>query len=122
MNINQNGAMRRDTRKTLKRVVSVIAPIYFFALLFSAIFISAASDVYAFGRPSARATLTVTADDDTGDLSKMLYENKIIRDPIVFRAYARLGGYDERIKSFSGELELSSDMSYRAIIGEINRS
>ena len=116
MNKYKSGDMTNIARRNIKKLLAVIAPLYFFALIAAAVAISLANDVYAFKKPFAEAEIAVEEAVNTKEFAEMLSENGIISNKGVFCLYVKSKHAEDYIESFSGELSLSSDMSYREIL------
>ena len=72
------------------------------------------SDLMAFGKPSAEATITIGDDDTIETVSQMLAEKNLIRYPGLFKTFAELTGKDENISV--GTFHLNSRLDYNAMI------
>ena len=116
MNNTKNGTTSNANAQRIRRACALIVPLFFFALLLSAALISAANDIYAFVKPDREITLTLEPQERVYDTAKLLSENGVIKNPALFSLYARTKGAEERILGFSGEISLSTAMSYREIL------
>ena len=117
--MRKSGAITQDTKKKARKVLSVIAPLYFFALLISAVIISSANDVYAFCKPQVSATISIEHPLCLGEFSELLSQHGIISNEAVFRLYVSSKNAEQKIENFTGEITLSSNMSYREILSNI---
>lgn len=121
-----SGITKEVGASTVMRLCSVVIPLFLIAILLGGAVVSFANDIYAFSRPEATAMLYVSEEMELKDFSSALAERKIIIHSAVFEVYARSKGKGELIGSFSGEIYLSSDMSYRTILkiisDEMNKS
>ena len=100
-------------RRYAYRTVTVIA---LFALAVAGLTVSVANDMYAFVKSAREVTLTVDAPMALEELSERLEREGIVANPTVFSLYVKAKGRGERMESFSGEVTLRSDMSYREIL------
>jgi len=99
--------------------------VYIFTLLFIAIFLSIyvidiANDIFAFEKSGEPKIVVLPNDATPRRTAKILYENKIIKYPLIFRLYAKLRHDTGNYKS--GEVLLSSELSYDQIRREIKNS
>lgn len=72
------------------------------------------SDLMAFGKKPATATITITADDNIDTISQALAEKGLIRYPGLFKKFAELTGKAENISV--GTFTLGSHLDYNAMI------
>ena len=72
------------------------------------------SDLMAFGKPSAEASITINDDDTIETISQKLAEENLIRYPGLFKTFAELTGKDENISA--GTFFLNSRLDYNAMI------
>ena len=72
------------------------------------------SDLMAFGKPAAEATITIADDDTIDSIAQALADNKLIRYPGLFKTFAELTGKDENISV--GTFTLNSRLDYNAMI------
>lgn len=115
-NTKDGGTTRSSSAQRLRRACAVIVPLFFFSLLLTAALISAANDIYAFVKPDKEITLSLEPQETIYDTARLLSKNGVIKNPALFSLYARSKGAEERIFSFSGEISLSTSMSYREIL------
>lgn len=85
-------------------------------LLLAGLVISIANDMYAFVKEDRSVTFTVSSPRSLPELTAMLDEGGVIKNPTVFRLYVRAKGRIETAERFSGTLELNEAMSYREIL------
>ncbi len=109
----QEGAISKS------RALSVLLPLCLFSILLAGIIISLANDVYAFVKPDAEISLTLSSPVSDTDLSKLLQKSGVIKNPTAFKLYLRSKGLSERAAKITGEWILNSNMSYREIVSEI---
>ena len=76
------------------------------------------SDLMAFGKPEAEATITITDEDNIETIAEKLAENQLIRYPGLFIQFAELTGKHENISE--GTFTLSSKLDYNAMINGMN--
>ena len=103
-------------KNEVKRVIAVLLPICFFAILLSCGTISVVNDMYAFIKPEREVTLLITGAQSVDEISGILGENNIISNPFCFSAYVKNKNKVAEILSFQGEITLNSKMSYREIL------
>ena len=95
---------------------SSITVLCLLALLFVALAISVANDLYAFVKPNRAVSFTVEEPTSLKELSAALERQGIIANPTVFRVYVNHQGRTELLENFCGTLTLNSAMSYRQIL------
>lgn len=105
----------RDS-KLWRFAYAYLTVIVLFALLGAALLTSVANDMYAFVKPDRAVTLTIGDPLPLPELASLLEQNGIVNNPTVFGLYADATGKRTRVEAFSGELTLSSSMSYREIL------
>ena len=64
--------------------------------------------------PDGVGYIELTDEQSTKDIADMLYEQKIIKYPLIFRIQAKIGGYDGHFQSGSAYIE--SGMTYSNIL------
>lgn len=72
------------------------------------------SDLMAFGKTPATATITITEDDTIDTIAQMLADKGLIRYPGLFKQFAELTGKAENISK--GSFTLGSHLDYNAMI------
>jgi len=72
------------------------------------------SDLMAFGKAPATATITITDDDTIDTISQTLADKKLIRYPGLFKQFAELTGKADHISV--GTFTLGSHLDYNAMI------
>ncbi len=72
------------------------------------------SDLMAFGKKPATATITITKEDDIDTISQALADKGLIRYPGLFKKFAQLTNKEENISE--GTFTLSSHLDYNAMI------
>ena len=101
------------------RAFSILLPLCLFSILLAGILISVFNDVYAFIKPDSDIPVTVSMPMSDTELSKLLQENGVIKNPTVFKLYLRSKGLSGRLSEITGEWVLNSNMSYREIVLEL---
>lgn len=99
-----------------KRVVGIILPICFLAILFSCAIVSVANDMYAFVKPEREVTIVISEPCTLDQVSQILSDNDILNNPFCFTAYVKSKNKEDVVEKFKGEISLSSSMSYREIL------
>ncbi|MBR3641113.1 MAG: endolytic transglycosylase MltG, partial [Oscillibacter sp.] len=116
----QAAARPRRRRRPLRSALGYIL----FVLLTSAILAGVGwllfSDLCAFNREYAEATVEITADDHMGSISRKLHDAGLIRYPWFFRLFGAVSNADEKIGI--GTYSLNTDMDYRALILNMHNS
>ena len=72
------------------------------------------SDLMAFGKPAAEASITIADDDTIESIAQKLAEENLIRYPGLFKTFAEVTGKDENISV--GTFHLNSRLDYNAMI------
>ena len=72
------------------------------------------SDLMAFGKPSAEASITIEDDDTIESIAQKLAQENLIRYPGLFKTFAEITGKDENISV--GTFHLNSRLDYNAMI------
>lgn len=72
------------------------------------------SDLMGFGKTPTEATITVSQDDDIGDIADKLHDAGLIRYPGLFKLFAQITGKYENITA--GSFNLSANFDYNAMI------
>ena len=72
------------------------------------------SDLMAFGKPAAEASITISDDDTIDTIAQALADKQLIRYPGLFKTFAELTGKDENISV--GTFQLNSRLDYNAMI------
>ncbi len=75
---------------------------------------AAANDVLGLMKEEHEATVTITAEDNMGDVANKLQEAGLIKYPFLFKLYAGFSHADEKIDP--GTYTLNSKWDYRAIV------
>lgn len=102
------------------RAFGTLVPLTLLALLLSALLISLANDVYAFVKNDIPTTLYIDGFESIDGISKQLKNGGIIKNPNIFKLYVLSKGQQDTVESFSGEIKLNSNLSYRQILYEFN--
>lgn len=76
------------------------------------------SDLMAFGKPEAEATITIADDDTIESIAEKLSDANLIRYPGLFIKFAELTGKYDNISA--GTFTLSSKLDYNAMINGMN--
>ena len=105
-----------SNRKLIKNTFEIVIMITLLAALISLAVISVANDMYAFVKPDASVTLNIDEPLDLDSMSKLLQSQGVIKNPNVFSLFVKSKGKTDKLESFSGEVVLRQDMSYREII------
>jgi len=74
----------------------------------------AANDVLALNKEAKTATITITKEDDFGDVAKRLQEEGLIEYKSLFNLFATITGGKEKV--VPGTYTLDTDMDYRALL------
>ncbi len=98
-------------RKFLRRSLGSIATLTLWAVLLSALLLSAVNDVYAFVKPEGTVTVTLDAPLSDRALARRLEEAGVIQSPTLFALYL---GVEEHLP-YLGQVTLERDMSYREL-------
>ena len=99
-------------RNIFERIVIMTLIAIFIALSV----ISVTNDMYAFVKPNNTVQIKLDSPTELSQLSKLLQNKKIIKNPTVFSWFIKSKGRQERIENFVGEVTLRQDMSYREIM------
>ena len=99
-------------RNIFERIVIMTLIAIFIALSV----ISVTNDMYAFVKPNNTVQIKLDSPTELSQLSKLLQDKKIIKNPTVFSWFIKSKGRQERIENFVGEVTLRQDMSYREIM------
>ena len=113
--MNAQKAPQKSTALTLTKALGTLLPIALLALLIAALILSIFNDIYAFVKKDTDIALTVPTPCSLSEFSILLQKNEVIKNPGIFKMYTVAKGKKEVIESFSGDLELNSNMSYRQI-------
>ena len=108
--------MNRETNKLRRLAFSKITVLCLLAVLFVALTVSIANDLYAFVGSEGEVILTIEESTDLTELSKLLEESGVVENPMFFRLYVKKKERTERLESFVGTLRLDTSMSYREIL------
>lgn len=103
-------------KKIYRFAFSKITVITLVAILCASLTVSIANDLFAFVKPSKSISLEITEPIGLEEISVRLQQHGVIENSFAFLLYAKLKNKDELLESFSGTLELNSDMSYRDIL------
>lgn len=107
-----------DTVK-LGRAFGIVVPLFLLSLLLAGAVISIANDMYAFVKPDAPITLSISSPLSSEQLSELLQNSGVIENAFAFRVYLRSKGLDGDVPSLLGEISLNSNMSYREIASQL---
>ncbi len=102
-----------------RRALGIVIPLCLVSLALAGIVISVANDMYAFVKPEREFVLVLAGNTDVEDLSKILRQNGIIKNPFVFEMYLRSKNKADDINTLQGVWTLSAKMSYREIVAQI---
>ena len=103
---------KRSLRNAFERVIILTA----IAVLISMLFISVVNDIYAFVKPEENISITLSQPLTLKELSRLLQEKGVIKNPTVFSIFIKSKNRAEQLESFVGEITLRRDMSYREIM------
>jgi cell division protein YceG involved in septum cleavage len=117
-----SGKTSTERNALIRRICALVLPLIFFSFVASALIISVANDMYAFVKPKNSATISIEAESTVYQTARILEDNGIINNPAAFTLYVISKDARERISSFSGEIYLSSTMSYREILRSFSKS
>ena len=104
---------------TFKDALCFVVPICLCALLLAAATVSVTNDMYAFVKPEQEVTLTVDSSIDAKELSELLGDAGVVKNPFAFELYLRSKGRSADVPYLRGEWTLNKNMSYREIILKI---
>ena len=108
--------MNREQSKIRRLAFSKITVLCLLAVLFVALTVSIANDLYGFVGSEGEVILTIEESTDLTELSKLLEESGVVENPAFFRLYVKKKERTERLESFVGTLRLDTSMSYREIL------
>ena len=108
--------MSRSNNTIKKRAYSFLLPIFFLSLFLACLIISVGNDMFAFFKPQKEAVIEITSPCSLKEISHIIEENGIISNPLIFSLYVKNRGAEDKISSFTGRVELNSNMSYRELI------
>jgi len=103
-------------KKTARNTFEIVIMITLLSALISLAVISVLNDIYAFVKPEGAVTLSVSEPLRLNTLSRRLQREGIIKNPTVFSLFVKSKGMAQKLESFSGEVALRKDMSYREIM------
>ena len=103
-----------------RRVFAKILPICLFSLFISGFILSVANDMYAFVKDDTQIDLYIEAPCTLEEFSKILGQQKVVKNPTVFSLYVKSKNKQDKVEDFTGELTLNSKMSYREILSELS--
>ena len=113
---NRSGIIELTSAEKIKRACSVIIPLCFLSILLAAAIISVGNDMYAFVKREEQVNLYFENSSSVYSVAQALEANGIINNPSLFSLYVKSKGGEGKLKNFSGEIILSTDMSYREIL------
>ena len=105
-----------SNKKLIRNTFEIVIMITLLSSLIALAVISVANDMYAFVKPDGKVTLNVNEPQKLDALSKQLQAEGIIKNPTVFSLFIKSKGREKKLESFSGEIELQRNMSYREIM------
>lgn len=109
-------------KNSFARAFGTLIPLALLALLLSALIVSIANDIYAFVKKDSETSMYLSEPCSLDELSKHLKDLGIIKNPTVFKLYVISKGKRSSLESFSGEVELNSNLSYRQILYELQNT
>lgn len=108
--------MNRKESKLRRLAFSKITVLCLWALLFTALVVSIANDLYGFVGAEGEVILTFETPTDLSEISNLLEESGVVENPTLFRLYVKKKERAELLESFVGTLRLDTSMSYREIL------
>ena len=112
-----------NTKKnSFARAFGALIPLTLLALLLSALIVSLANDIYAFVKKDSESTLYLSEPCSLDELSEMMKDLGIVKNPNIFKLYVISKGKRETVEAFSGEVKLNSNLSYRQILYELQNA
>ena len=112
--------LKGEDKKLIKNTFEIIIIITLLAAMIALTVIAVANDMYALVKEDEKTTLIITEPLSLKELSRLLQQNKIIKNPTVFSMFIRSKGREDKLSSFVGEITLNSNMSYREIMLEFS--
>ena len=114
----ENRPVRRRRRRSAGTMVG-FAALYVVAVIGVSILLAcvgwvAANDVLALNKDAKTATITITKEDDFGDVTKRLKEEGLIEYKSLFNLFATITGGKDKV--VPGTYTLDTDMDYRALL------
>ncbi len=109
-------------RQTLKRACGIILPLAVLSVLIAGVVVSVANDMYAFVKKDLEVSLEISASETLEDIAEKLGRSKVLNNPDIFVAYVKSKGAEGKIKEYSGNITLNSNMSYRQIVSEFSKN
>ena len=107
--------------KTVRNTFEIVIMITLLSALLSLAVISVFNDVYAFVKPNEAVTVSISEPLKISALSRELQRERIIKNPTVFAMFVKSKGMTQKLESFSGEVALRKDMSYREIMQVLSK-
>lgn len=109
----------RPVRRRRPGAVLGFAALYVIAVIGVSILLAcvgwiAASDVLALNKEARTATITISKEDDFGDVARRLQEEGLIEYKSLFNLFATITGGKEKV--VPGTYTLDTDMDYRALL------
>ena len=114
-----NSKIKRERelfKSATRRAMSVILPLCMLSFLICGLICSAANDIYAFVKKDKEISLYIEAPSSLDEISKELGKNGVVNNTAFFSLYVRSKGKEDKITTFTGEINLNSSMSYREIL------
>lgn len=105
-----------DDTQTVRRVFRKVITIALLAILFTAILLSIANDVYAVFKPDTAVRLYFNEPCSLAIFSRTLEQNGVLFHPYLFSLYVKSRDRISVVEGFYGELLLNASMSYREIL------
>ncbi len=105
-----------DDAQTVRRVFRKVITIALLAVLFAAILLSVANDIYAVFKPDTAVRLYFREPCSLSAFSRTLEQNGVLFHPYLFSLYVKSRDRVSVVEGFYGEILLNSDMSYREIL------
>ncbi len=107
-----------NQRKFIRRAMGSIATLTLWALLFSALLLSAVNDIYAFFKPEGTVTVSSELSLSPWELACRLDDAGVIQNPLFFYFYTK----DEPTLAPGGAVTLRRDMSYRELTAALRQA
>ncbi len=79
-----------------------------------------AGDVLALNKEPHSAVITISQEDDLGDVTDLLKDNGLIEHKLLFRLFCGLTKVEKNEKITPGTYELNTDMDYNALINSMS--
>jgi cell division protein YceG involved in septum cleavage len=111
-----------EKKRFCRRAIGSIAVLTLWAILLSALLLSAANDMLAFVKSEEEVTLELCEPQTAYALACCLEERGVVRHPLLFTLYLRVKNQTAAAEGFCGTLSLNASMSYREILTELKNT